>query len=396
MFNFDPDDPRKLGLMMAAAHLLQGAPGQRKNIGADLSHGLMGGLMGYAGGQQGLLRKQEAQDAAEERKMRLAQMKQAEADRVATRGAMQTAFGQPNVNLMNFQGQPMRDDEGGAIPQVPGGGGMPEFLRLAGGNMDPMQAIGLMQKQGPMKVGKDDRLVDPTTFKEVLGAAPGEQWEDIGRDPKTGQHMQRNKLTGQMKAVGTMPPSVSVNLPAPEKAILKADSDRLDELSASAASARKFAQTSRVINGLLKNSGGGGLVKIGTETARFLGMKSGDIAANDLAESLNTRLATEVRMPGSGSTSNIEFEAYRQAGPSLRNSHEGREMMAEGAMKFAERQAKLADKARELIRQGKYSDQAMVEYDEKLGSVLGDAFKKKIGAAGGGVRTYDAASGTFR
>lgn len=59
--NFDPNDPRTMGLLMAAANLISGAPGQRKNFGADIGHGLLGGLQGYQGAQ-GLKAKQAEQE----------------------------------------------------------------------------------------------------------------------------------------------------------------------------------------------------------------------------------------------------------------------------------------------------------------------------------------------
>jgi hypothetical protein len=373
VFNFDPNDPRQMGLLMAAARMLEPGPG---GVGGALSRAVPTGLMGYQT-TRGLNDRRAEEE--QQRRMREFTIKQAEEQR-AQQGQMrslaQSAFG-PNPNMV------AGDDEGNAMPQAPGGGGMPEFAKGMMG-IDPMMAIQMMPKpQGPMKVGKGDRLVDPTTYKEVLGAAP-----DLPTGMVQGLNGQMqydpNYLKGQEQIRRAGASNTTVKLPQPEKAILKVDEERLGELSTAASSARRFAQTSSVINGLLKGKGGGSIVKVGTETARMLGLQGDTIAANDLVESLNTRLATEVRAPGSGSTSNLEFEAYRSAVPSLKNSEEGRDLMTKVAVKFADRNAKLADYGRSLIRQGKFSDQAIAEYDEKLGSVLGNELKKKLDVQQGG------------
>ena len=163
-------------------------------------------------------------------------------------------------------------------------------------------------------------------------------------------------------------PSTVISLT--EKGLDKIDSERVGEFSSAAASSRTFAQTANTVNSLLSGKGGGELVKVGTGLAKDLGLKNEQVSANDLAQSLATRAAVGVRQPGSGSTSDIEFKAYMSSVPSLSNSEEGRAFMAAGADAFAKRNAKLADKARELYKAGKYSDSAIAEYDNSLGSVI--------------------------
>jgi len=148
-----------------------------------------------------------------------------------------------------------------------------------------------------------------------------------------------------------------------------------------ATSSNEFARTAETINRLLKGKGGGDLVKIGTELASNLGIKSDQIAAQDLANSLVVQLAPRMRAPGSGSTSDIEFKSYISAVPSLSNSERGREIMTKYASAFAERNAKLADKAKELAKQDKLTFQAMRDYDNSLGPLLKQDF-------------YDAVQGT--
>lgn len=204
------DDPRRQALLAAAAQMMSA----RGNTGQAIGQGLMGGLSAY--NQAGLLadrRKEEGQQR-EIRQMQLDRFKKEQADEAGMRNAFQTAFGQPNVNPQNFQGGPMLADDGTSIPQVPGGGGLPEFLKLAGGYMNPVQAVGLMQKQTPKYHVVNGALVpEPMqgqTSSSPVYQAPREQWRDLGRDDKTGQHMQVNTLTGERKAVGTMPNSVTV------------------------------------------------------------------------------------------------------------------------------------------------------------------------------------------
>ena len=155
----------------------------------------------------------------------------------------------------------------------------------------------------------------------------------------------------------------------------------VENFAASAQSARKFARTSSTINNLLKGKGGGDAVKIGTELAGAIGIKSDQVTAQDLANSLVVQLAPQMRAPGSGSTSDIEFKSYISAVPSLKNSERGREIMTKYAEAFATRSAKLADYAKKLASKNQLSFQAIEEYDRSLGPLLKQDF-------------YDAVQGT--
>lgn len=180
----------------------------------------------------------------------------------------------------------------------------------------------------------------------------------------------------QYKQLST--PTTTNVLNLSEKGLDKIDSERVGEFSSAASSSRNFAQAASTVNSLLAGKGGGELVKVGTALAKDLGLKNEQVSANDLAQSLATRAAVGVRQPGSGSTSDIEFKAYMSAVPSLSNSETGRAFMAEGAEAFAKRNAKLADKARELYKKGQYSDTAIAEYDNSLGPVINQSALDKI------------------
>jgi hypothetical protein len=160
------------------------------------------------------------------------------------------------------------------------------------------------------------------------------------------------------------------NVSMGEKGVDKVIGERIGEFSSSAAASRRFAQDAQTINTILKGKGGGEVVKIGTQLAKDLGFANESVTAQDLANSIAVRGATTMRAPGSGSTSDIEFRAYTSAFPSLSNSEAGRNFMADASSKFATRSAKLSDYAMKLYRDGKYSEEAIAEYDRQLGSVL--------------------------
>jgi hypothetical protein len=157
-------------------------------------------------------------------------------------------------------------------------------------------------------------------------------------------------------------------------ALKELDIPRAKEFSDAAASARKLAQDSRVISNLLKGKGGGAAVKMSTDLARSLGFETETVTANDLVNALATRGAVQIRAPGSGATSDLEFKSYLQAFPSLSNSDSGRQLMAKYADAFAKRAARLADHSRKLIREDRYSEEEIARFDESLGPVLDEDF----------------------
>lgn len=238
--NLFPDDPQKQAMMMMALGLLGGAPGQRKNFGADLGHA---GLLGMQGLQQAKayqLKSEEEKQQREFRAMQMAQMK-AQQEKQSRIDALPGQYFGP-VAL-----QPKVDDEGNAMPPVPERFDMRGYANALA-RTDPATGIPLLaqlQKQeAPVKLGINDRLVNPTTRQEVV-PAQGDQWRVLGRDEKTGQIIQENTRTGERKAVGSMPPQVNVstNMPPLER---KEQGDKgslnvknYGDLQASAASARK-------------------------------------------------------------------------------------------------------------------------------------------------------------
>ena len=179
--------------------------------------------------------------------------------------------------------------------------------------------------------------------------------------------------TGEIKTVVREPlVSVSVGQQGQRDtlALKELDIPRAQEFSGAAASARTLARDARVISNLLKGKGGGAVIKLGADIAKNFGFTTDTVVANDLANSLAIRGATQMRPPGSGSTSDIEFKAFVSAFPSLANSEGGRELMAKYADAFAKRTAKIADHARKLIRADNYSEEEIARFDESLGPIL--------------------------
>lgn len=174
------------------------------------------------------------------------------------------------------------------------------------------------------------------------------------------------------------------NISLGEKGIDKITSESVKGYYDRAGSARQMAIASNVVADLLEQQGGGKAVQVGTDLSRALGLgDKGSIAAADAAAALVTQTAVKVRPEGSGSTSNIEFDAYRQSVPSLANTNAGRRLMANINTAFADRNEALADYAAQLYSQGKYSLKAMRDYDQSLGAILPSNFNEQVTAITG-------------
>ncbi len=272
-----------------------------------------------------------------------------------------------------------------AIPMATGTGSQLEMLTRPefGGGMATEETVGALRGNLPTEKTVDfNKLVQAISIVDPVEAAKLMVKTDSRPEAlKVFEAFQKmspeeKALYTQFKQLST--PSTSNVFNLTEKGLDKIDSERVGEFSSAASSSRNFAQAASTVNSLLAGKGGGEIVKVGTALAKDLGLKNEQVSANDLAQSLATRAAVGVRQPGSGSTSDIEFKAYMSAVPSLSNSEPGRAFMAEGAEAFAKRNAKLADKARELYKKGQYSDTAIAEYDNSLGPVINQSALDKI------------------
>jgi hypothetical protein len=174
------------------------------------------------------------------------------------------------------------------------------------------------------------------------------------------------------------------NISLGEKGLDKITSESVKGYYDRAGSSRQMAIASNVVADLLEKQGGGKAVQVGTDLSRALGLGDKEsIASADAAAALVTQTAVKVRPEGSGSTSNIEFDAYRQSVPSLANSQQGRRLMANINTAFADRNEALADYAAQLYSQGKYSLKAMRDYDKSLGAILPENFNDQVTAITG-------------
>jgi hypothetical protein len=249
--------------------------------------------------------------------------------------------------------------------------GLPEDIRF---QKSPDGQITELKISVAPKTKEDFRVL--TKEEKVARGLPEDQAFQIGPDQK-------------ISPVNTGP---LVQIDSGEKrdvlALKELDIPRAKEFSASAASARAVAKDTRVIADLLRGKSGGAVIKLTTEVAKNLGFSTETVTANDLANALATKAAVQIRPAGSGSTSDIEFKSFVASIPSLSNSEGGRELMAKYAEAFAKRSARLADHARKLIRDDKYSDEEVARFDESLGPMLDKDFYDFARGKRPGVQPY--------
>ena len=228
--------------------------------------------------------------------------------------------------------------------------------------IDPVEAAKLMQP----KEGKEKFTVMTTQQKQEFGL-PVDKSFQIGS-------------SGKIDEISKGPLAVA-SIDARTKDTSKIRSKAVEGYYERAGSARQMAIASSTVADILESSGGGKAVQIGTDLSRALGLgDKGTIAAADAAAALVTQTAVKVRPEGSGSTSNIEFEAFTKSVPSLANSPQGRRLMATINNSFADRNELLADYAANLYEEGKFSLKAMREFDKSLGPILPPDFQAQVDA----------------
>jgi len=181
-------------------------------------------------------------------------------------------------------------------------------------------------------------------------------------------------------------PKTNINL-NPNKAILDVDKGTIEGLVASTNSARSIANQTRTINSLIGSQQGSGAIKLTADLQNFLGVNTPTANVNQVIDAIATKGATEIRTPGSGSTSDLEFGAYRSAFPTLATSKEGRQLMVQIADANAIRNSKLSDWARKNIQAGTFSYEGLASYDNSLGNAVSDSIKQKVDALSGATAT---------
>ena len=105
-----------------------------------------------------------------------------------------------------------------------------------------------------------------------------------------------------------------------------------------------------------------------------------------VADSLRTQVAPQMRVAGSGSTSDIEFKAYLGSLPSLLQSVDGRQVLVESFRPAAERAKQKIELARKFAT-GQMTFQEYLDQDLALdeGNLYSDAQKRKINKISGQV-----------
>jgi hypothetical protein len=165
---------------------------------------------------------------------------------------------------------------------------------------------------------------------------------------------------------------------APAKAILDIDKGTIEGLAASTNSARSIANQTKTISSLIGSQPGSGAIKLTSDLQNFLGINTPTANVNQVVQAIATKGATEIRTPGSGSTSDIEFNAYKSAFPSLATSKEGREVMVQIAEANAMRNAKLTDWARKQYQAGTFSYEGLAAEDNRLGRAVSPEIEARV------------------
>ena len=250
----------------------------------------------------------------------------------------------------------------------------PEF----GGDMAAAETVGALRANLPTTPTVDfNKLVQAISIVDPLEAAKLMAPKETKLTGSVGEFTEAKRLgiipeTMSFTDFKTMGrgPLTSVTVSAGDTELEKLDAKQVGAISDRVNSARTAANTAGSIFTLLKGKGEGELVKIGANLAQTLGIQSETASANALAQALQVSAATQVRAAGSGSTSDLEFKSFLSVFPSLGNSEQGRQVMAEGLRAFADRDALIEKKARELLKSKTYSAGALAEYDASLGPVL--------------------------
>ena len=174
--------------------------------------------------------------------------------------------------------------------------------------------------------------------------------------------------------------SATVKMPEKEKMMLESDIKTLDSLVSASNAARSIATKTQDIDAILGDMPGGGVVKLSADLQAYLGLPTEQAQKSQIVQAIATKGATEIRAPGSGSTSDLEFNAYRTAFPSLATTAQGRKLMVRMANASAARASKLADWARTRMQEGTFSYEGLREYDDSLGKVITADLKKALDA----------------
>jgi hypothetical protein len=171
--------------------------------------------------------------------------------------------------------------------------------------------------------------------------------------------------------------AVNINMQTYEKQLSKQDAESVGAARVDAEKASNSASQIGLIRDLLKGYAGGPWSEMQATMGKYLpGTEFADAtSANQIAKSIQVKLATQSRAIGSGSTSDMEMKAFMESIPSLLTTERGRDAMATIAERMADRAAIAADIKDKMVRNDTYTVQGYrKEVKNELIRQFGDKF----------------------
>ena len=362
-------DEQRFGLMGAAANMLSGAPGQRKNFGADIGHGLLGGMQAYQGAKSAKSREEEEKQQREMRALQMAQMKQQQQDQAGMRSLAERSFAPP-------QALDPRQQEGGQ-EVVPGGGGMAEYARGLMG-IDPVKGYALQQQIAQANQPELMNVAPGATVFDKRANRPVFQAPEKTPDWKDPQY---EAVQSRIRAAGR--PQVNVNTREEtefSKALGKDQGENYSNLMKSDAMANSKLNKLTRLETLLASSGNTGKLTPATmelkSVAESLGFKvDPKLPFQQAAQALSNEIALELRNPAGGAgmpgaLSDRDREFLVNMVPNLAKTPEGNKILIDTMKKLAQREKDVAKLARGYR-------QKTGRFDEGFYQVLGEFSTQK-------------------
>ena len=120
---------------------------------------------------------------------------------------------------------------------------------------------------------------------------------------------------------------------------------------------------------------------------KLFGINDTDVTALEAAEAFRNQYAPQLRVPGSGATTDFEMQKFLAAFPSLSMTADGRRMLKKAANVFADREKYVAKKLQDDMNQGKLLTDADGQryYDEAREMFILDPYFMSVNS-GSGVR----------
>jgi hypothetical protein len=370
------DDPRTMGLLSLGMGMLN-------------SRGNFGQALGQAGPQaleavrQVQMDKQRRAQQEQMQKMQALQMQQAQMQIAEQQRAGAEA-----------EAQRGRDEQFRSAIPAPVGAPMAQGATPFGGfnipgAVDPTQQLlyqALLQRQikpmdyltatqkdkTPIKLGKDDRLLDPITRQELVGAAPDKPDLNslivMGPDGKP----MLNQLAFDAKQLLARAGATKVQVSADQRFENEYSKDQGKQFSDTMAGINKTAfmapaQIRKLerMEQLLDGVDGGKLAPTGLDiasAANSIGIKLDPKLGNkEAAQALAREIAGGFRQPGSGPMTDKDFENFLLQVPDLSKTAEGRKQITSTMKAAAARDIAIAKLARDYEKKNGKLDNGFLD-----------------------------------